>query len=342
MFEARILSDSISQTGKRLTTFEATFPRIVLAEFNTHRAFSRNSASSRAIPFLKQLSWVISDPFIPARFPKNTKGMQPAEYYELGTFEYELASKVWLNARDSAIEHAKRLTGDLPAALIPSGSDLVSDTEVFLNVHKQIANRLIEPFLFHKVIVTASEWSNFFKLRTHSDAQDEIRTIADLLYDLYYREDAPCPEGLKGCEVYHGTYTPQILDKDQWHLPLLYTEDKILIERMYNDGELASVHSNPSLAVLEFFKQVSVARCARVSYLTHEGKRDILKDLELYTRLHTSGHWSPFEHVACPAFYVKDGYYVNEQHGNFVGWKQHRKEFPNENAINFRKEVSFY
>jgi len=338
MFEARILLDSISETGKRLTTFEATFPRIVLAEFNTHRMFSRNSASSRAIPFLKQLSWVISDPFIPARFPKNTKGMQPAEYYEAGTYEYELASMIWLRARDSAIEHAKRLTGELPAALIPSGSDFVSDTEVFLNVHKQIANRLLEPFLWHKVIVTATEWDNFFKLRTHHEAQDEIRTIADILYDLYHKRTVDCPDNLPMCEVLHGLYEPTTLVKGEWHCPLVYDED----EQPIHDWLLQNCTDYPSDSILDIKKKVSVARCARVSYLTHEGKRDIAKDLELYTRLHTSGHWSPFEHVACPAFQMKDGYYVNERHGNFVGWKQHRKEFPNENATNFRKEISLY
>ena len=265
--------------------------------------------------------------------------MQPQEYYEQGSYEYELASQIWLSARDSAIHHAKRLTGSLPAALIPSGNDFISDKEVFLDVHKQIANRLLEPFLWHKVIITATEWSNFFKLRTHADAQLEIKTIADILHDLYYKETVDCPDEKSGCEVLHGQYEPTLVKRGEWHLPLLYNEDKELIKRMYGNEELLSVHSNPNLAILEFFKQVSVARCARVSYLTHDGKRDIIKDLELYIRLHSSGHWSPFEHVATPAWHygLLDRRFKDERHGNLVGWKQHRKEFTDENCEFFRK-----
>lgn len=341
MFDAKILLDSVSETGKRLTTFEATFPRIVLAEFNTHRMLTRNSASSRAIPFLKQLSWTLSDPFIPARFPQNTKGMQPQEYYDLGSYEYELAKEIWLSARDSMIVHAKKLTGNLPAGYISSGSDFRSDKEVFLNVHKQIANRLLEPFLWHKVIVTATEWSNFFKLRTHPDAQLEIRTIADLLYDLYHQESVPCPDGLAGCEVLHGNYKPKTLKKGEWHCPLIHKEDTNLIDEYLDNitGESDRSLDNYTKTFLEIQKKISVARCARVSYLTHEGIRDLIKDLELYTRLHTSGHWSPFEHVATPAWHREGGGYTNERHGNFFGWMQHRQEFPNENCQNFRKSV---
>lgn len=344
MFDAKIILDSVSETGKRLTTFEATFPRIVLAEFNTHRMFSRNSASSRAIPFTKQLSYVISDPFIPERFPVNTKGMQPQEYYEKGSYEYGLASEIWLSARDSMIKHAKSLTGQLPAEYIRSSNDFVSDKEVFLNVHKQIANRLLEPFLFHKVIITASEWSNFFKLRTHPDAQSEIRTIADLLYDLYYKESVACPDGLRGCEVFHGKYEPTLLLKGEWHCPLVYEQDEELIQQFWRSGEYASSSPDP---ILEIKKKISVARCARISYLTHDGVRNLWKDLELYNRLLTSGHWSPFEHVATP-YWIDEfagdygTYQKNLSSGNFLGWKQHRKEFPNENATNFRKEISLY
>src|ERR1044071_105421 len=110
-YSCKILLDSISETGKRITTFEITFPRIVLAEFNTHRMFSRNSASSRAIPFQKQIERVQNNPFIPDRFPKNVKGMQPQEYitrdnstytYDRDVSDYELCKNLWLRARDAA------------------------------------------------------------------------------------------------------------------------------------------------------------------------------------------------------------------------------------------------
>ena len=65
MIKAEIIADSLSPQGHRLTTFICVFPRIVLAEFNTHRMLSRNSASSRAIPFNKMLEMVKTNPFIP-------------------------------------------------------------------------------------------------------------------------------------------------------------------------------------------------------------------------------------------------------------------------------------
>jgi thymidylate synthase ThyX len=332
MYEAKILLDSISETGKRLTTFQVTFSRIVLSEYNTHRMLSRNSASSRAIPFLKQLSYIVSDPFIPDQFPINGKGMQPLEYYSIDSVEHKLATGVWLSARDSMIEHAKKLTGNLPAGYESSGSDFRSDKEIFLNVHKQIANRLLEPFMYHTVICTASEWDNFFKLRTHSDAQREIKRIADMMYDLYHSNYNP---------VLSSPQNVQYLKEGEWHCPLVTKEDEKLIDDYIaeNLGHESIIDSTN----LEIKKKISAARCARVSYLTHDGVRDIFKDLELFARLTASGHWSPLEHVARP-FFVKvpsvfgqDEHYQDLWSGNFLGWKAYRKEFKEENCTNFRK-----
>jgi len=275
-YSCKIIKDSISKAGKRLTTMEITFPRIVLSEFNTHRVFSRNSASSRAIPIRKMMDRVLTDPFIPARFPKNDKGMQPNGYFEPGDSEYEIAHNIWLGARNAAIGFCERLDEN--------------------KVHKQIANRLLEPFMWHTVIVTATEWANFFKLRTHTDAQEQIKIIADMMYEAYHSQ----------------TQQPQELDYfGQWHTP--YVEDDEMPH-----GTIRN--------------QVSVARCARVSYLTHDGKRDIDKDIELFYRLETSNHWSPFEHVAKPETAVY-------QSGNFIGWHQLRKDYiGRENVTLFTKD----
>jgi thymidylate synthase ThyX len=351
-YSAKILLDSISETGKRLTTFEVTFPRIVLAEFNTHRMFSRNSASSRAIPFSKQLKRVMEDPFIPERFPINGKGMQPGGYYEPTSIDHQKATEVWLKARDQVIEQAKKLVGEDYAWLEDSKHDFVGGGYPrYLHVHKQIANRLLEPFQWHTVIVTATEFDNFFKLRTHTDAQAEIKTIADLMYKHYHFKDSGYAE-----------YQPKLLKSGEWHLPLVSNEDISHVSHYlgYGDKYLTWNHYTDALGkiaeeFLEILKQISVARCARVSYLTHDGIRDIVKDLELFERLKTSGHFSPFEHVAQPSFYIVgdpenaardysrgysrslDNKYFDLRNGNFVGWRQMRQDLLNENCEHFRK-----
>ena len=161
MYKAEILADSLSPQGNRLTTMKITFPRIVLAEFNTHRMFSRNSASSRAIPFKKMVQMVEENPFIPIAWQKDHKGMQGTEY-ETHKEHIELNNIEWLEARDSAINHAKILNA--------KG-----------NITKQLCNRLLEPFMWHTVIISATEFSNFFKLRcpAYYDGQTTHRSRKD-------------------------------------------------------------------------------------------------------------------------------------------------------------------
>jgi len=138
-YNARVLLDSTSPAGIRLTTLEVTFPRFVLAEFNTHRLFSRNSASSRAIPTSKLIERVLKDPAIPLEWGKNKAGMSASDV--LSPDLAQEAEHVWLGARDAAVANAQRLLD--------------------LDVHKQELNRLLEPFLWHTVIVSATEWKNF-------------------------------------------------------------------------------------------------------------------------------------------------------------------------------------
>lgn len=283
-YEAKIVLDSVNQAGDRLTTMEVTFPRIVLSEFNTHRMFSRNSASSRAIPVAKQLARIKDDPFIPVYWGKQQSGMQ-AEH-ELDEYGREIATEVWLKARDLAVDQATQLA--------------------YMGLHKQVTNRLLEPFMWHTVIVTATEWSNFFALRANADAQPEIRVIAEMMQDIY--RDS----------------TPSLVELEQWHMPLIQPEER----------EWALANQDVAL-------RVSAARCARVSYLTHDGKRDIEKDLELYDRLVSGGHMSPLEHVATPScFEYECGGGVEYEYkwtsggfqgnGNFRGWTQLRKTLAGE------------
>jgi thymidylate synthase ThyX len=299
-FDAKVLADSISPAGHRLTTLEATFPRFVLAEFNTHRVFSRNSASSRAIPIFKQLRRVLEDPYVPIEFGSNQPGMQAGAPLE--GEKREAAEREWLEARDDAVRRVLGLVTDPEAAAAEAPLELLERVEAaqrekarpegWLNVHKQVANRLLEPFMWHTVIVTATEWENFWNLRCHPDAQPEIRLIAEQM-----RAATRASE-------------PAALEQGEWHLPLIRPEDR---EEGLPSAELV---------------KVSAGRCARVSYLTHAGRRDLGADVELHDRLLESGHMSPLEHPARPltAGELAQG----EWCGNFRGWLPYRKEVANE------------
>jgi thymidylate synthase ThyX len=300
-FEAKVLADSRSSAGHRLTTLEATFPRFVLAEFNTHRVFSRNSASSRAIPIAKQLRRVLEDPYVPIEFGSNQPGMQAGP--ALAGEKLEAAEREWLGARDDAVRRVLGLVAD-PGALSPDTdlAEAVGQVEAairdraqpaeWLNVHKQVANRLLEPFMWHTVIVTATEWDNFWNLRCHADAQPEIRLVAERM-----RAAVEASE-------------PVDLDRGEWHLPLIRPEDR---EEVASTGDLI---------------KVSAGRCARVSYLTHAGKRDLSADIELHDRLLSSGHMSPLEHPARPLEEAE--LRESEWSGNFRGWRPYRKEIAGE------------
>jgi thymidylate synthase ThyX len=300
-FDAKVLADSVSPAGHRLTTLEATFPRFVLAEFNTHRVFSRNSASSRAIPIAKQLRRVLEEPYVPIEFGSNQPGMQAGP--ALAGEKRVAAEHEWLRARDDAVRRVLGLVAhpeavaaedDLLAALgrvEEAIRDRAQPTE-WLNVHKQVANRLLEPFMWHTVIVTATEWENFFNLRCHPDAQPEIRLVAESMR-------AACA----GSE-------PGQLAEGEWHLPLVRQEDR---EQGTSTEDLI---------------KISAGRCARVSYLTHAGKRDLEADIQLHDRLLESGHMSPLEHPARPL--TPEELQHSEWAANFRGWFSYRKTIAGE------------
>lgn len=338
-YRAVILKDSVNQNNERLTTLEVDFPRMVLSEFNKHRMLSSGSASSRAIPVKEQLRKVLADPFVPDEFGRNQSGMNPNLDRPLTELEIITASKYWLEARDAAAVQAiklligeralggltKDLTGkswaktakrDRFTALCQVVDALPKDltdpfevheslgltVEELLNIHKQYPNRLLEPFMWHTVIVTATEWDNFFALRTDSNAQREIRLAAVAMREAM------------------GASEPKLINGDEdgipWHLPLFDFSNPI-------DLEVAQKSVDDA-------KLVSIGRCARVSYLTHAGVRDPEKDIELARGLRVNGHMTPFEHVARPLD-IAERRRVGQFCGNFRGWVQARKEIPNEN-----------
>lgn len=259
---AKIIADSISPDGVRLTTFEVTCHRFVLAEFNTHRTLSRNSASSRAIPLWKQLGRVRTDPAEPLVWASEQKGMQGGD--EVPLHVQAEASQVWLEkAAEAAIEAAHHL-GEI-------------------GVHKSIANRLLEPFMWHTIVCTATAWENFFDQRCSPLAQPEIKAVADLMREAY-EDSKPTP-----------------LDEGEWHLPYIADDDTDTWLQL-RDYDLAHGGKEDPDVLTQACVKVSAARCARVSYLTQDGKRDIEQDLTLYERLVSAQppHWSPLEHVATP------------------------------------------
>lgn len=175
-FNCEIIADSVNPQGDRITTMKITFPRFILAEFNTHRMFSRNSASSRAIPFNKMVKMVEENPFIPIAWQKDHKGMQGTDYIT-SDFGIKHCENLYLLARNTAVESAKKLrgihgfefdsyNGDIyPSTINDTFSDFEGEEEILLT--KQLCNRLLEAFMWHTVIVTSGKEGlyNFYKLR---------------------------------------------------------------------------------------------------------------------------------------------------------------------------------
>lgn len=275
MYKAKILADSVNPAGDRLTTFEITYPRFVHSELLTHRMLSRNSASSRAMPISKMIERVKTDPVEPVWWGKNQSGMQAKE--ELDDVAKFDAKTYWHNARHTAIRYAECLAE--------------------IGAHKQIVNRLLEPWMWITVIVSATDWWHFFNLRHHSDAQPEIAKIAGMMYDLYT------------------TNEPQKLLPGEWHLPLIHLDD----------FDTPNYIGKPGDPPILYFAWISAGRCARVSYLTHDGRRDMNADYELAQRLATNRpmHASPLEH---PAKCLDSSVRI----GNYTGWLQLRKLDPAE------------
>lgn len=267
---AKIIADSIGYYGgstSRLTTIQLRYPRLVHSELMTHRVFSRNASSSRAIPVAKMIEQVRNDPAAPYVWTTNKPGMQG----DVVT-DPELIAKydqMWIEAANQAADNAEVLMGE--------------------GLHKQVVNRILEPFQWISVIVTATEWANWFELRNHKDADPTIKRLAEVM--------------LAAMEASQ----PKHLIAGEWHLPYVSKEEK-------------------SALPIATLVKISAARCARVSYLTHDGEfPDVDKDIALYERLVGSRplHASPIEHQARILDVSNDEIGLN---GNFSAlWVQHRK-----------------
>jgi len=302
---AKIIADSTSPDNIRLTTMQLRYPRFIHAEFMTHRVFSRNASSSRAIPVERLIQDIIDDTAMPIHWGKNQKGMQ-ADEENHNLIEYPdhidrglnngRPWTAWGEARDRAVEMARAFDA--------------------AGYHKQIVNRLLEPFSHINVVVTSTDWANFFALRDHKDAQPEIQALAGAM------------------RLGMGHSTPRPLNPGEWHLPYITEEDYHVVVGSHRDGGSTDL------------RKISAARCARVSYMTHDGKRPrVDADLKLYDQLMGGEivHASPTEHQATPDDrgttgpvipgrpLIRTNWLNPRLHGNLEGWIQHRKLIPNEN-----------
>lgn len=288
-----ILADSISPEGIRLITWQLRNWRPIHSELMTHRVFSRNAGSSRARPSKAIIDQVINDPWGPLHWGKNEPGMQANT--ELEGEDLHNARAAWCAAAHKAASEAEVMLG--------------------LGVHKQIVNRLLEPFTYIDVVLSGTDFANWYALRDHKDAQPEIRELASLMKEVQAHS------------------TPTLLQPGQWHLPYISEEDYELAYKFAKVGRITRDEPSPD-EVLELLKKASAARCARVSYKLHDGsKTDFAKDLDLFERLLVSQplHASPAEHQATPdSFEWSSGFQNPSQHGNFRGWRQFRKQLPNE------------
>lgn len=316
--QAEVILASKAEGCPRITTMRIRAPRIIWAEIMTHRVFSRNARSSRAVPVKTMLEEVRNTPFVPWHWGKNQKGMQGGEEclnivnldvwgltgYEGETEIYGIEKEgfgreeAWLHARDRSVEVA--------AAMMEAG------------YHKQIPNRLLEPFSWIDGLITSTDWENFFWLRDHKDAEPHLQDLARLMKQAY---DA--------AEV-------QELVPGEWHLPYV-TED---------DWEEGMRHPE------SFMLKLSAARCARISYKPFDGNASYEKELERYELLVSSDriHASPTEHQAKPDVECQlpdEGDWADldnmgidisllkwaspHLHGNLTGWIQARKLIAGEN-----------
>lgn len=312
--EAKVIADSISPEGKRILTFQTRHPRFIHAEELTHRILStsaeaivyeaiadgfmyekelsRNASSSRAIPVQRMIDDIRRDPAMPIYWGSTKPGMQAGA--ELTGKDLAEAKQIWLEAMELMVTQVERM--------------------IDLGLHKQIANRLLEPWAHINVVVTATEWNNFYTLRRHADAQPEIKMLADLMWEA----------ARKSASV--------LLAPGQWHLPYVHAEDRELAYQYSHAGtdDTSNPHTTDKLYE-KYLLKVSVARCARVSYLTHDGKQTAFEeDCTLYDRLLSAQplHASPAEHQATPDTVIGDTWteYDNpHEHGNLVGWRQYRK-----------------
>lgn len=288
---AKVICHTKAPNGEELITLEIELHRFILPEQNTHRVFSRNYQSSRAIPVLRQLEQIANDPAMPVFWGKNQAGMVAKE--EVSGVDRELAEMIILGMRDACLNGVKQLQK--------------------LNLHKQIANRYVEPWMWTKGVVTATlkDFEGFFLLRLHEDAQPEIKVLATAIY-----------EAMEGG-------VPTSLQYGEYHLPY--------VQMQYPDTGQTSLNNESVEDVIK----ISASSCGQVSYRALDTSLE--KALKIYDMLNlpengvykeAPPHFSPTEHIAKIAdpSQFKEG--CNGNFNSVVFW-QYRKALEGGNEREF-------
>lgn len=298
-----ILASKTNTGAPPIYTIRMRYPRIIHGEIMTHRVFSRNARSSRAVPVQTMLNEVREKPFVPWHWGKNQKGMQAdEECFSSVDMSFRDDCAPYSTDRENAWLYARNCAVDTAQALMEAG------------YHKQIPNRLLEPFSWIDTLITSTDWSNFLWLRDHKDAEPHLQDLARLVRQAINKAEY------------------QELEKGEWHLPYITSNDKIMNSVAgETKGHVTTYHPN-----LNALLKISAARCARISYKPFNGDASYESELARYDLLVKSDrvHASPLEHQAMPdeKWEQAPGWKSEELHGNLTGWIQNRKLIPNERA----------
>lgn len=341
-YNCEIVADSLNTFGNRITTFKLIYPRIIHSELMTHRVFSRNAASSRAVPVKKMIESVRNNMFTPLAIQKTHKGMQGSDYFE--GVELEQAKQLWIESAELALQQAEKM-------------------EKF-GITKQLINRILEPYQYYQVLVTATEWENFFSLRcpkytfgeltntpriwrsrkdaiidfpdwesrndffwlsiNKSQAEIHIQKIAEMMWDAYNESK------------------PKILQAGEWHIPY---GDNISNDVYLYSSDIKEQARLWGKDLTEERLKIATARAARISYTTlgDNPKIDYKADIKLHDRLLESKHLSCFEHCArvmseeeyCS--FVKGEIYIEFENNDYIEVPEYNKGWCN----NFRGFISY-
>jgi len=318
---AKVICDSVSESGNRITTFEIEYPRFILAELNTHKMLEKNSSSSRAIPINKMIEQIGSNMGMPVHWGSNKSGMQAGEELEVPD-DYGLGYITWTQAMYNSFKSAEEM--------------------MEMGYHKQIANRLLEPFQMMKTVITGTDWDNFFNLRIHPDAQPEFCMLAYKMYQAMQKS------------------APKLLKSGQWHLPYIHTFTGSDGQQFYGDG--VNPVSGGMQYTLEEAQRISASCCAQTSYRKSDDSLE--KANKVFDMLINAEviHSSPFGHLATPvsSVNIKDGIFCDLANsscpstwqegvthmnrngvlcsGNLTGWISYRHLIPNNTCYNFNFE----
>lgn len=346
---ATIVADSVNEYGDRITSYLLTYPRIIHSELMTHRMFSRNSASSRAIPFNKMVEAVDNSPFVPIAWQRGHSGMQGTQYLT-APIDLAFANDMWIEAKNKAVKSAKNL--------YKNGTDGVPF------VTKQICNRLLEPFMWHTTLVTATEFENFFELRCPQywvgnplmEAKNSWKDLVKEMHENGFDSEPSITtyDTLKRLQFNQGQSEihisllaeamwdvrnesiPKKLKAGGWHIPF---EDKIDMTSTQADcfKHLDRALTNEELSLAKV--KLSTAMCARTSYTLVGEEKEVKYEtlLGIHDKMVNAKpfHASPFEHCAKAmteseheSFYSGEG--ANERHVGRLenhGWCRNFKGF---------------